>query len=82
MKYRQYLLILQFSVGFGLAYKSQFTCVCIDFWDPAALVSDPLPSPIPSNGYVLHFGSVNKNATEMSKLCYLWLYALGRVASA
>lgn len=73
MKYRQYLLILQFSVDFGLEYNSQFICVCIDFWDPAASVSDPLSSPIPSNGQVLHFGCMDNNTTEESKPYYLWL---------
>lgn len=82
MKYKQYLLILKFSVGFGLAYNSQFTYVCIDFWDPATLVSDPFPSRIPSNGHVLHFGCVDSNTTEDSKPKYLWLCALGSLASA
>lgn len=67
MKYKQYLLILKCSVGFGLACKSQFTYICIDFWDPAALVSDPLSSPIPSNRHILPFGSVDSNTTEDNK---------------
>lgn len=84
MKYGQYLLILQFSVGFGLAYNIQFACVCIDFGDPAAEIqgiSDPLSSPIPSNRHVLHFGSVDNNTTEEGKPYYLWLYVLGSLKS-